>query len=139
MLPPLPKRQQFPDPVQHIAKKELHKEIRDAILNLYKRIKNDTVKEGVLSFASHIQPSAILDVARLPYCAMKPTSSKNNRATCLYAKLSWLIQLHWRFVQGEQTEQEIRLLLDYLNVLDYENNKITGDEKVGYELQKEKP
>lgn len=138
-LPPLPKKQKFPDPDKHIAKKELHKEIRATIQNLFKRMNAQfpIESEGALRFAAFIYPGFNADVSRLPTVATKPTAPKPNRASCLFHRLSWLIQLHWKWLQEEspEIEKEIKNVIEYLNELDYGNAKITGNDREGYELR----
>ena len=136
-LPPV--RQKFPDPDEHTAKKELHMDIRKAIQGLHKRLRdrNAIVAEEILRFQNFIYPGDNYDVSRLPTVATKATAPKANRAICLYYQLSWLIQLHWKWLQkaSPKTEQEIQEIIEFLNVLDYDDCKIAGDEREGYSLE----
>lgn len=138
-LPPLPTRQKFPDPDKHVAKQELHKEIRRAIQDLHKRLRNrfPMESEEVLRYATFINPGNNFDESRLPCVAKKATSLKDNKASCLFHRLSWLIQLHWKWIQNNlpETEQQIQEILNYLKKLNYADAKIVGDDRAGYELQ----
>lgn len=103
-IPPPPKKEKpkkekisFPNPDKHEQKVNLHKEIRQTILQLREVLPNPKDRDTLLKFADCINlPSR--DVSRLP-CGSKAT--RRNKSACLLALVSWLIQKYWDYCAGD--------------------------------------
>ena len=102
--PPPPKKKQekisFPNPDLYEQKINLHKEIRQTLLQLREILPNPKDRDTILKFADCISLSS-RDVSRLPYVSNKPAAKHRNKSACLFALISWMIQKYWDYCDGE--------------------------------------
>jgi len=142
--PPPPKKEKskkekisFPDPDKHEQKTNLHKEIRQTILQLREILPNPKDRDTLLKFAECINPSSS-GVDRLPFVSRKPTSIYRNKAACLFALISWMLRKYWDYCAGELSARE-SIEANLLGLQDVAKKGlnafvIVGDAAIGYSL-----
>lgn len=145
MIPQPPKRKpklDFPDPDFHQQKKEFNQQIRKVILDFSKVIPRSRNRDLMLKFLDCVHPGKTLDVTRLPYMGKGVNAKSENKIECVFAKISWTIQVYWMFCTGDKTGShcvEINELLNQLQQIltnGLNQYQIRGDLASGYYLAK---
>jgi hypothetical protein len=85
----------FEDVTGHQLRQALAGEIREAIEALTRSIYVPGWQDMFYKFADCIEPGTVKTLTRLPYQTVGPNSTTATRIGCVYARLSWCIQLYW--------------------------------------------
>ena len=151
-IPPPPRLIMTPTPplFPQARKMQTEKRLGDDIRELCHQLAKATIIPGwqdtLWQFKSAVAPSGACDVSRLPYQTNGPNGPDNHRLSCLYARLSWIIQCYWRMcVHGTENEAHIRQYVEgierLLRLCDGHNLAyalqqcdVTGDERTLYWL-----
>ena len=130
--PPVPV---FPNPEQHVSKKELAKEIRQVLVALANKMIIPENRNKIISFVSCIHPDSCKDPARIPYNRDK--AKQNNKIECLCAKIYQLLKTYWQFYEdgvGIEIIKSKIVEIKQITQRGLNSFKTEGSDKEGYQL-----
>ncbi len=137
------KKIEFDNPEKHQTKQKLHQEIRQTLLDLRTILPYANHREIVMNFIGAINPGSMGgDVTRLPYEAQRPYARTASKSECLFALISWVIQLYWEYCINENTvgnNLEIRASLGELQQITKNGLKqyqVVGNVRDGFRLER---
>jgi len=151
-LPPEPpkksgKKIEFDNPEKHQTKKKLYQEIRQTLLNLRISLPYTNHREIIMQFIGVINPGKMGgDVTRLPYESPGPKARNANKIECVFALVSWMIQLYWNYCSDDMiigkdiAIKEIKKLLEQLQQITKNGlgqYQVVGGVRNGFNLENE--
>ena len=123
-IPPPPPLITVPKPplFPQAHKMQTEKQLGDDIRSLCNRLAKATVVLGwqdtFWRFRDAVSSSGACDPSRLPYQTSGPNCAINTALSCLYTRLSWVVQCYWRLcVHGTENEAHIRQYMDEIETL----------------------
>jgi len=140
MIPKPPKKKEisFPDPDFHQQKKDFHKQIREIIFGFYSVIPRSKNRDLLLEFADNIIPGKEPDVTRLPYVGRGSNATSENKITCVFALISCLVRMYWKFYNGAKNQHNIAARISFLNIVlknGLDKYQVKGNLAEGYYLK----
>jgi hypothetical protein len=109
---PAPKGFHFAGVREHQLRQELADEIRQTIMYMVRQTYIPSYVDTLRRFLSVVESGEIRDPARLPYRASGPNDIHGTKIGCVYARLSFVIQLYWRqCLDGQDNAEHIRMYL----------------------------
>jgi hypothetical protein len=129
----------FADAKAHQTHQALATEIRETIETLLKNTYVPGYIDTLRKYLTAIEPGRVRDPARLPVPSMGPTSRVATNIGCVYARLSWLIQLFWdQVLDGADNTAQIRGYLIDLRawaVCGIDKCRLVGNPRDGWMLE----
>lgn len=131
ITPPVPK---FPDPIKHVSKKELTKEIRTTLVELARRMVAPGNRNKIIDFVACVHPDSRKDPARLPYSEKK--ARHKDKMECLFADIYNLLKSYWDFCEGGKIDavKDHIAKIKQITQRNLSAYKIEGNDKDGYQL-----
>lgn len=128
----------FEGVAEHQLKQQLAAEIRETIKALIESTYVPGWQEMLYKFINCIESGQVRDLARLPYPTNGPNSTAATPIGCVYARLSWTIQLFWsQCLDGTDNTAQIRTYLFSLRqiaMVGIDKCKMLGNPREGYWL-----
>lgn len=128
----------FDGVAEHQTRQALVAEIRETIEALIKSTYVPGWQVMFYKFIDCLAPGTVRDDARLPYPTAGPNDRAGTKIGCVYARLSWVIQLYWaQCFEGADNTERIRYCLDDLQqwaARGVDKCRIEGDVRQGYWL-----
>jgi len=137
-VPTVTKGFHFENVAAHQLRQDLAVKIRECIMTLIAATYVPNWQGMFYKFIDCIEPGTVKDLARLPYQARGPNDTTGTQIGCVYARLSWIIQLYW--VQCLDAVDNTRIIRQYIDDLrkwaihGIANCRLEGDIRHGYWL-----
>ncbi len=126
----------------HQLRQTLAEEIRETIEVLIKSTYVPGWQGMFYKFRDCVEPGSMRNLSRLPYQASGPNDTSGAKIGCVYARLSWTIQLYWdQCLDGKDNVVQIRTYLFSLRQIAMEGIdkcKQFGNPREGYWLGRSK-
>jgi len=123
----------------HQTRRALAVEIRATIEALLKSTYAPGWQGMFYKFIDCIEPGRERDLARLPYPSDSPNDRRGTNIGCVYARLSFLIQLYWsQCLDGADNTERVRACLNDLRgwaARGIDKCKMAGNPRDGYWLE----
>lgn len=137
------KKIEFDNPKKYQTKQKLHQEIRQTLLDLRQILPYANHREIVMQFCSIINPGSMGgDVTRLPYEASRPVARTASKSECVFALISYIIQMYWVYCTEKITVNAIRtiknglLLLQQITKNGLKQYRVVGNVRDGFHLER---
>jgi len=137
------KKIEFDNPEKHQTRKKLYQEIRQTLLDLRLSLPYANHRETIMEFIGIINPGSMGgDVTRLPYESQRPKARTASKMECVFALISWVIQVYWLYCTEDKTGShfvEINELLHQLQQITkngLKQYKVVGNVRDGFSLEK---
>jgi hypothetical protein len=126
---------------EHKTRQALAAEIKETIEALIKSTYVPSWQGMFYGFMNCIEPGSVRNLSRLPYQAAGPNDTAGTKIGCVYAGLSWVIQLYWdQCLDGKDNTAQIRQHLADLRIpvaCGIDRCKLCGSPRTGYWLSVE--
>ena len=136
---PTPKMPVFKQPDKHKTKAAVQREIRQLIVSLRDTIPKSDHGEELIRFLGVIYPGKAADVTRLPINSQDGSCELQDRAACLYCKVSQLIQAYWDYCLNDDGKiTPVRAIIEELKevtIYGVNHYQVVGNPKSKYRLE----
>lgn len=125
---------------QYRLKQALAQEIRALLHDMRRQTITPGYQDMFLRFIDAIEPGEVRPFNKLPYATPGPNDMRGpTRIACVYARLSWMIQLFWDLcIDGKDNAALIRQYIEDMrrvSVYGIDRCRINGDERHGRWLE----
>ena len=140
IVPAVTKGFHFEGVAAHQTRQALAKEIRTLLIDMRKQTVIRGYQEMFTKFIEAIEPGAVRNWSRLPYATAGPNDARGiTKIACIYARLSWIVQLFWDLCFGGKGSAMLlrHYIEDLRRVSAYGIDKcqMAGDERHGFWLE----
>jgi len=103
IVPAVTKGFHFEGVAAHQTRQALAEEIRTLLIDMRKQTVIRGYQEMFTKFIESIEPGTVRNWSRLPYATAGPNDARGTtKIACIYARLSWVVQLYWDLCLDEK-------------------------------------